>query len=83
MIVIPDEVVEAAARAGYENWRSAGREAAPAFDELAPMIQDEERRTAHAAIFAALNAWPHGAVCHYTIADSEGWEMVLPLPQEK
>lgn len=28
----------------------------------------------------ALNAWPGAAVCHYTIADNEGYEMVLPLP---
>lgn len=32
------------------------------------------------AIAAALNAWPSAAVCHYTIADNEGYEMVLPLP---
>ena len=35
-----------------------------------------------AAIAAALNAWPGAAVCHYTIKDTEGWELVLPLPQE-
>ena len=37
------------------------------------------------AIAAALNAWPSGAVCHYRMGDSEGLEMVLPLPfpQEK
>ena len=34
------------------------------------------------ALAAALNAWPFGAVCHYTIKDTEGWELVLPLPQE-
>lgn len=32
------------------------------------------------AIAAAINAWPGAAVCHYTIADDEGYEMVLPLP---
>ena len=31
-------------------------------------------------IAAALNAWPGAAVCHYTIGDDEGCEMVLPLP---
>lgn len=34
-------------------------------------------------IAAAINAWPFGAVCHYTIKNTEGWELVLPLPQEK
>lgn len=34
------------------------------------------------AISAALNAWPFGAVCHYTIKDTEGWELILPLPLE-
>ena len=36
-------------------------------------------------IAAAINAWPSGAVCHYSMGDSEGLEMVLPLPfpQEK
>lgn len=33
-----------------------------------------------ASIAAALNAWPGAAVCHYTIGDNEGYEMVLPLP---
>ena len=28
----------------------------------------------------ALNVWPGAAVCHYTIGDNEGYEMVLPLP---
>ena len=31
-------------------------------------------------IRTALNAWPGAAVCHYTIGDDEGYEMVLPLP---
>ena len=33
------------------------------------------------ALAAALNAWPGAAVCHYTIQNTEGWELVLPLPQ--
>lgn len=37
-------------------------------------------KAARAACAAMLNAWPGGAVCHYTIADTEGYEMVLPLP---
>lgn len=31
-------------------------------------------------IRTAINAWPGGAVCHYTIGDDEGYEMVLPIP---
>lgn len=38
-----------------------------------------------AAFVAMVEAWEGAAVCHYTIADNEGYEMVLPLPfpQEK
>lgn len=34
-------------------------------------------------IRTAINAWPFGAVCHYTIENTEGWELILPLPQER
>lgn len=31
---------------------------------------------------AALNAWPFRDVCHYTIKNTEGSFIILPLPQE-
>lgn len=43
---------------------------------------DQSFRPNAETIAAALNAWPFGAVCHYRIKDTEGWELVLPLPQE-
>ena len=43
---------------------------------------DQSFRPNAETIAAALNAWPFGAVCHYTIKNTEGWELVLPLPQE-
>jgi hypothetical protein len=48
------------------------------YNATGPTISDDWR----AALTAGLAAWPGGAVCHYTIADMEGYEMVLPLTQE-
>lgn len=39
-----------------------------------------QKLNARKAIAAALSVWPGAAVCHYTIGDDEGYEMVLPLP---
>jgi hypothetical protein len=66
--MIPDEVVEAAAK----HISEADMEDYPNY----------WKKQLRASIAAALNAWPFGAVCHYTIKDTEGWELVLPLPQE-
>lgn len=67
--MIPDEVVEAAARtyAYYEcyTWGSSG------------LRHDGLRESARAAIAAALNAWP-GAK-----PKLDGRYFLLPLPQEK
>ena len=80
-ITIPPEAVEAHAKAllthetwGYRSW-----------DDLSEAERDERIEGSEVAIRAALAAWPGAAVCHYTIADDEGYEMVLPLPfpQEK
>ena len=51
------------------------------YNATGPKTKDDWR----SAIAAAMNAWPSGAVCHYRMVDSEGLEMVLPLPfpQEK
>lgn len=67
---IPDAVVEAAG----ESFLKCDRVPSSSFDDCI-----------RAAIAAALNAWPSGSVCHYRMSDSEGLEMVMPLPfpQEK
>ena len=77
---IPDEVVEAAARALSEAELWPG-----VWSRLDSVVQDAFTAQARATIAAAINAWPSGAVCHYRMGDSEGLEMVLPLPfpQEK
>lgn len=81
-ITIPDEVVEAAARAAYEYWR-AGEDF---LNETLPWedIDEDYRRAclanARAVILAGLQAWPGSAVCHYITANTEGYEMVIPLP---
>jgi hypothetical protein len=88
--MIPDEVVEAAARAEYEVWRHdcAGElaldlEMYRLWDQLEPDEHDVLRGEARAAIAAALNAWP---VAHYSdveFADGRAFDtLVLPLPQE-
>lgn len=79
---IPPEVVEAAARATWEDWRADGRQKAPAFDELQPWLQDDERKHARASIAAALSAWPGMWVeqLYPVPVDTQG--IILPLPQE-
>lgn len=76
---IPDEVVEAAAKAAYENQRTRK------WDRCGYVGQQQLRRDARAAIAVALNAWPGNY--HYR----GGWEprvwvrspsILLPLPQE-
>jgi len=68
--MIPDEVVEAAARALADdaklNW-----------DDV-PYAHNVMRGEARAAIAAALNAWP-GMDCRPTFGPSR---IILPLPQE-
>lgn len=66
---VPDEVVEAAAKElAYTNgWRNQ-----QGIDVCKPVVLE--------IIAAAITAWPGAAVCHYTIGDDEGYEMVLPLP---
>lgn len=77
---IPDEVVEAAARAVYEDWRVRSK----MFDETLPWDDVEEdeqwnsRCDARAAIVAAINAWP-GVDFRPTFGPSR---ITLPLTQE-
>jgi hypothetical protein len=68
---IPDEVVEAAARALADdaklNW-----------DDV-PYAHNVMRGEARAAIIAALNAWPNAEVVGWYHADHT---LILPLPQK-
>jgi hypothetical protein len=81
---IPDEVVEAAARAAHDVWRrqaSVGddiAEYAP-WHEMSADLQDEYLDQARAAIAAALSAWAGAEVVKWYHADQT---LILPLPQE-
>jgi len=76
--MIPDEVVEAAAKAAYENQRTRK------WDRCGYVGQQQLRRDARAAIAAALNAWPGASY----VPGLEQWgkthgaHIHLPLPQE-
>jgi len=87
---IPDEVVEAAARAAWntqrEHWglykvmlETEGH--LPPYEELGRGKQRELLVEAHAAIAAALNAWP-GMEVHVLHPHMRGNWIDLPLPQE-
>jgi hypothetical protein len=69
--MIPDEVVEAAAKAAYENQRTRK------WDRCGYVGQQQLRRDARAAIAAALNAWPDA---WRPEADDV---LILPLPLEQ
>lgn len=69
--MIPREVVEAASRS-RAIW-----------NEGDDRYWKDYAEGVEADLLAGLNAWPSAAVCHYTIADNEGYEMVLPLPFPK
>ena len=71
--MIPDEVVEAAAKAAYENQRTRK------WDRCGYVGQQQLRRDARAAIAAAINAWPGAEVVEWYHADKT---LILPLPQD-
>ena len=58
---VPDEVVEAAAKAAYENQRTRK------WDRCGYVGQQQLRRDARAAIAAAINAWPEGESIQHAI----------------
>lgn len=67
---IPDEVVEAAAKATYENQRTRK------WDRCGYVGQQQLRRDARAAIASALNAWPGGGLIKWPA-------IFLPLPNKE
>lgn len=82
---IPDEVVEAAARADYEMIRGEYREDFggdhpdhPPWQDLHDTARDYYLKHARAAIAAGINAWPDMEV-RPTFNPSR---IILPLPQE-
>ncbi len=89
MIKIPDESVEAAARAGHNAWRHQC--AAVSKEEVNNWLEWEEledyereywRIEIRAAIAAALNAWPGAALAQRTYPTIGTKRISLPIPQE-
>jgi hypothetical protein len=80
--MIPDEVVEAGAKAAYENQRTRK------WDRCGYVGQQQLRRDARAAIAAALNAWPGAQKDRVFLGvlldgvDNRITRLCLPLPQE-
>ena len=80
---IPDEVVEAAARAAYEVAHKIDCSSDP--DQWVDAVNEYKehwRQQARAALAAALSAWPRGKGCWDE--DETGLHrcLLLPLPQE-
>jgi hypothetical protein len=67
--MIPDEVVEAAARAIEKSLKTA---------RITLESEDGYKPEARAAIAAALNAWPGMETLEWPL----GADLILPLPQE-
>jgi hypothetical protein len=89
--MIPPEVVEAAARAAWdtqrEHWglykvmlETEGH--LPPYEELGRGKQQELRVEAHAAIAAALNAWPGMEILEGVYRGKPYEDITLPLPTE-
>ena len=92
---IPDEVVEAAAKAEYELIRDEYRDdygvsiltdAHPPWERMHDSAKDYYRKHCRAAIAAALNAWPGAELDPYPQGTGKKavvkWYLDLPLPQE-
>ena len=78
-IPIPDEVVEAAARAAYEVAHKIDCSSDP--DQWVDAVNEYKehwRQQARAAIAAALSAWPGRTLAAYAFQTCH----ILPLPQE-
>lgn len=79
-IPIPDAVVEAAARAEYEQWRDYNelREETLPWSELDDDTQADYRASVRAALIAGLKAWPGFSRAGYAGENC----IILPLPME-
>ena len=77
---IPDEVVEAAAKKEYELACARASNTWPKWEFLPTHRQELWLNDAHAAIAAAINAWP--GAWHVDAVDFEE-KLILPLTQEK
>lgn len=85
---IPDESVEAAAKADYEAWRDWAdlRSDTLDWEYLEEDVQEEHRISARVTIAAALEAWPGAHVHEWQrpwLGGMSGTDIVIPLPTEK
>lgn len=84
---IPPEVVEAAARADYENWRdlNAVRGDTLEWEDIEEEVKEEHRAGVRASFAAAINAWP--GIQHKPYWDfrtnEKHTELILPVPQKE
>lgn len=79
---IPDEVVEAAARAIHDIDRKIAGEDWPTWEQLSVTDQRRRTRRARADIAAALSAWPGAETFKPYNAHLYKDTIILPLPQE-
>lgn len=84
--MIPDKVVEAAAKAAHDLWRkqaSVGDDICeyPQWDDVSRFHKDDLRGQARTSIAAALNAWPNQNILDDDVVYVER-AIMLPLMQE-
>jgi hypothetical protein len=85
---IPDEVVEAGAKAAHDVWRrqaSVGddiAEYAP-WHEMSADLQDEYLDQARAACLAMLENWPGMRLGKYRDVAGDNDRIILPLPPQE
>ena len=86
---IPDEVVEAAAKAEYELIRDEYRDdygvsiltdAHPPWERMHDSAKDYYRKHCRAAIAAALSAWPGALISPDEVIDGELLPPIISLP---
>lgn len=82
---IPDEVVEAAAKAIYEAWCAfhGVTETSMPWDDVCGEERDACIAEARASIVAALNAWPGVTTTSWFENGVRKAVLNIPLPQEK
>ena len=88
--MIPDKVVEAAAKAAHDLWRkqaSVGDDICeyPQWDDVSRFHKDDLRGQARTSIAAALNAWPQMHLHEWQrpwLGGMSGTDIILPMPEE-